>query len=204
VSIPAFFSTLHMPNHPLSNCATAAPTEARAHRVASNAATVDASFSKVYDELRKLARRELRRGSKNTLYTTELVHEVYMKVCRNAALTFDNEVKFFKYAAIAMRHILMDRAVHRARLKAGGNDVHVDPSDPEFSLVGSSSSPHLALQLDAALRDLEEEYPRAAQVVELHYFAGLPLARVGELLGIARRTTDRDWSFARAYLESRL
>lgn len=165
-------------------------------------AAVDESFSKVYDELRKLARRELRRGSGNTLYTTELVHEAYMKVCLNENLTFDKEVKFFKYAAMAMRHILMDRAVRRARTKFGGDGVRVELSDPEMSKV--ASSPMLALQLDAALRELEVADERAAKVVELHYFAGLPLARVGELLGVARRTVDRDWSFARAFLESRI
>jgi RNA polymerase sigma factor (TIGR02999 family) len=164
--------------------------------------TVDESFAKVYDELRKLARRELRRKSGNTLYTTELVHEVYMKVCLNGALTFDNQVKFFKYAAMAMRHILMDRAARRARVKFGGDSQHVDLDDPE--LGKSATSPLLALQLDAALRDLEKEDSRAAKIVELHYFAGLSLVRVGELLGVARRTVDRDWAYARAFLESRV
>ena len=163
-------------------------------------AAVDEVFANVYSQLRQLARRELRRGGGNTLYTTELVHEVYMKVCLNQELSFDNEVKFFKYAAMAMRHILFDRAARRAREKFGGNSVHVDLNDPDLSKV--ASSPVLALQLDAALRKLENDDPRAAKVVELHYFAGLPLVRVAELLGVARRTVDRDWSFARAFLES--
>ena len=163
-------------------------------------AAVDDVFAKVYGELRTLARRELRRGSGNTLYTTELVHEVYMKVCLNETLTFDNEVKFFKYAAMAMRHILLDRAARRTREKFGGGSAHVDLNDPDLSKV--ASSPILALQLDAALRKLETDDPRAAKVVELHYFAGLSLARVGELLGVARRTVDRDWAFARAFLEA--
>ncbi|MEP6484178.1 MAG: ECF-type sigma factor [Rudaea sp.] len=168
--------------------------------VAPPLAAVDAAFANVYHELRKLARRELRRGGGNTLYTTELVHEAYLKVCLNEALTFDNEVKFFKYAAMAMRHILVDRAGRRARVKFGGDSVHVDLNDADVGKV--SASPVLALQLDAALRELEKHDARAAKVVELHYFAGLPLGRVGELLGIAQRTADRDWLYARAFLES--
>jgi RNA polymerase sigma factor (TIGR02999 family) len=161
---------------------------------------VNEPFSKVYDELRKLARRELRRGSKHTLYTTELVHEIYMKICLNDALTFENDARFYNYAAIAMRHILIDRATRRARVKFGGDLSQVDLTDPELNKV--TNSPALALALDAALRRLEVEDPRAAKVVELHYFAGLPLARVAELIGVTRRTIDRDWSFARAFLGS--
>src|SRR3954454_2021629 len=104
---------------------------------------VDESFAKVYGELRKLAHGELRRGSGNTLYTTELVHEVYLKVCLNETLSFENEVKFFKYAAIAMRHILVDRAARRARLKYGGDDVRVDLNDPDLHKV--ANDPMLAL-----------------------------------------------------------
>lgn len=161
---------------------------------------VNESFPKVYGELRKLARRELRRGSKHTLYTTELVHEIYVKICLNDALAFESEARFYNYAAIAMRHILVDRATRRARVKFGGDLVQVDLTDPELSKV--TNSPTLALALDAALRQLEREDPRAAKVVELHYFAGLSLSRVGELLGVTRRTVDRDWAFARAFLSS--
>ena len=163
-------------------------------------AAVDESFAKVYNELRKLARSELRRGSGNTLYTTELVHEAYLKVCLNEKLSFENEVKFFKYAGVAMRHILVDRAGRRARVKLGGDCPHVDLSDPDVGKV--ADNPMLALQLDAALRELEKHDARAAKVVELHYFAGLSLERVGELLGVVRRTVDRDWLYARAFLEA--
>lgn len=161
---------------------------------------VDKSFPEVYNELRKMARTELRRGSKHTLYTTELVHEIYMKICRNDALTFDNAARFYNYAAIVMRHILIDRATRRARVKFGGDLAQTDLDDPDLNRVAQSTA--LALQLDAALRQLEQEDPRAAKVVELHYFAGLSLERVGQVLGIARRTVVRDWSFARAFLES--
>jgi RNA polymerase sigma factor (TIGR02999 family) len=163
-------------------------------------AAVDKAFAEVYDELRKLARSELRRGQGNTLYTTELVHEAYLKVSRKEKLTFENEVKFFKYAAVAMRHILVDRASRRARVKLGGDLSRVDFSHPDVEQV--ANDPDLALQLEAALRELEKKDSRAASVVELHYFAGLSLERVGELLGVVTRTVDRDWLYARAFLEA--
>lgn len=166
------------------------------------AVPMDESFHQVYAELRQLARRELRRGSGNTLHTTELVHEAYVKMSRNDELSFASEGKFFRYAAMAMRHILVDRAVRRARVKFGGDSVRVDLEDADHLGAGSSSS--LALHLDAALRELEKVDARAAQVVELHYFAGLSLVRVGELIGLNRRTIDRDWAFARAFLEAQI
>ncbi|MBA8888688.1 RNA polymerase sigma factor (TIGR02999 family) [Dokdonella fugitiva] len=164
-------------------------------------AAVDESFRSVYAALRQLARRELRRGS-NTLHTTELVHEAYVKMSRTEGLSFASDGKFFRYAAMAMRHILLDRAMRRARIKAGGGSVHVDLEDAEHAGVGRS--PALALHLDAALRELEKVDPRAAQVVELHYFAGVSLLKVSEIVGMNRRTIDRDWAFARAFLESRI
>jgi RNA polymerase sigma factor (TIGR02999 family) len=166
------------------------------------ATTIDESFKQVYAELRQLARRELRRGSANTLHTTELVHEAYVKMSRNEELSFEKGAKFFRYAAMAMRHILVDRAMRRARVKFGGDSVHVELEDADH--LGAGNSYSLALHLDAALRELEKIDARAAQVVELHYFAGLPLIRVAEVLELNRRTIDRDWAFARAFLESQI
>ncbi|HEX6833340.1 MAG TPA: ECF-type sigma factor [Rudaea sp.] len=177
-------------------------TEPEPFEQAFAAAAVDDSFKQVYAALRQLARRELRRGSGSTLHTTELVHETYVKMSRNDGLAFESDGKFFRYAAMAMRHILIDRAMRRTRVKFGGDSLHVDLEDADH--LGASSSPMLALQLDAALRELEKVDPRAAQVVELHYFAGLPLARVSEVIGMNRRTIDRDWAFARAFLETQI
>ena len=166
------------------------------------AVPLDESFNQVYAELRQLAHRELRRGSGNTLHTTELVHEAYVKMSRNEELSFESEGKFFRYAAMAMRHILVDRAMRRARVKFGGDTIRVDLEDADR--LGAGSSISLALHLDAALRELEKVDARAAQVVELHYFAGLSLVRVGEIVGLTRRTIHRDWAFARAFLEAQI
>ena len=170
--------------------------EASAATPPSNA---DALFGDVYSRLKAMAHRELGRGSaRATLNTTALVHELYVKICAGRELEFADPAQFFAYAARAMRHILVDRARHRMRLKVGGDQVRLSLSEPGAD--GLSISPQQALQLDAALTALESADARAAKVVELHYFAGLSLERVGELLGVVRRTIDRDWRFARAFL----
>lgn len=159
---------------------------------------VDTLFASVYGGLKAMAHRELRRSSDHTLNTTALVHELYVKLSAGKELAFSRSEKFFGYAALAMRHILVDRAFRRTCLKSGGNEQHVELDDPSVDSV--AGSPQLALQLDAALTALERFDTRAARVVELHYFAGLPMTRVAEVLGVTRRTIDRDWRYARAFL----
>lgn len=155
-------------------------------------------FNEAYGKLRSLARRELSRRHANTLDTTALVHEVYLKICLREDLCFAEARKFFSYAATAMRHVLIDRANRRLSLKLGSGAAHV--SLDAAGVDAFCADPMLALQLDAALRALQTENERAAKVVELHYFAGLSLEQVACLLGLTRRTIDRDWRFARAFL----
>jgi RNA polymerase sigma factor (TIGR02999 family) len=100
-----------------------------------------------------------------------------------------------------MRHILADAARRRLQPKRGGDQARITLSDPVVDSV--QVDPQLALQLDEALAALDNEDARAAQVVELHYFAGLDLQQVADTLGIARRTVDRDWRYARAFLAAR-
>ncbi|HET6546522.1 MAG TPA: ECF-type sigma factor [Rhodanobacteraceae bacterium] len=159
----------------------------------------DALFGLVYQRLKSMAHRELDRlPAGATIDTTALVHELYVKVSAGDELHFDAPAQFFSYAARAMRHILVDRARHRMRLCAGAGQVRLSLTDPGFD--GAEPDPQQALQLDAALDALAAEDERAARVVELHYFAGLSLERVAELLGVVRRTVDRDWRYARAFL----
>ena len=158
----------------------------------------DALFGEVYDRLKRMAHRELGRAGGGTLNTTELVHDLYLRVNRGDELAFSDPAQFFAYAARAMRHILVDRARQRLRLKAGGDQVRLSLTDP--AIDAAALGPQQALQLDGALDALAQDDARAAQVVELHYFAGLTLDRVAELLGVVRRTVDRDWRYARAFL----
>ena len=162
-------------------------------------AETDELFAEVYDRLKAMASRQRARGAaQDTLSTTEIVHELYLRMESAPAARFGDPAQFFAYAARAMRHILIDTARERMQLKSGGDLLRVSMTDPRVGAV--EFDPAQAVQIDAALRALEADDARATRVVELHYFAGLPLDRIGELLGIARRTVDRDWRFARAYL----
>ena len=155
-------------------------------------------FATTYERLKQLAHRQLRKRARLTLNTTSLVHEVYLKLASNMQLSFDHEAKFFEYAAMSMRHILVNYADRRGCLKRGGDVAHIDLAQASADDV--AFNPSIALQLDAALKALEACDSRAAKVVELHFFSGLPLDQVASMLGIVRRTADRDWRYARAYL----
>lgn len=162
----------------------------------------DALFTAVYARLKAMAGRALDRASGSTLDTTALVHELYLRVGARDALQFAHPHQFFAYAARAMRHLLADRARDRLRLRAGGDWQRVTFSGVDDDLALETGEQ--ALALDAALQRLEQIDARAAQVVELRYFAGLTQEQIGEQLGCTRRTVDRDWRFARAFLKSEL
>jgi RNA polymerase sigma factor (TIGR02999 family) len=162
--------------------------------------SADTLFAEVYDRLKAIAARQ-RGGGNAPLATTELVHELYLRMAASGDKRFAQPVQFFAYAARAMRHILIDAARAQVLLKAGGDHVRVSLTDPLMAGVGVD--PTLALQLDDALRALERDDARAAQVLELHYFAGLELDRIAELLNLNVRTIDRDWRYARAFLAAR-
>lgn len=168
----------------------------------SNGANADALFAEVYTRLKAMASRRLLANGPNTLDTTALVHELYLRIGDNPALNFSEQAQFFAYAARAMRHLLADRARDRMRLKAGGGwaSVTLDAEDLRLSLDSAGE----ALALEEALRRLEVTDARAARVVEMRYFAGLSLEQAAQALGLARRTVDRDWRFARAFLHAEL
>jgi len=159
-------------------------------------------FTAVYDRLKAMAGRRLAAGARGTLDTTALVHELYLRLNDKDGLRFGHPAQFFTYAARAMRHLLADRARDRLRQRAGGAWLRVTLTGLDFKLAIDSAEQ--ALALDEILRNLEAVDARAAQVVELRYFTGLTLEQTADTLGLARRTIDRDWRFARAYLKSEL
>ncbi|MGA9334237.1 MAG: ECF-type sigma factor [Rudaea sp.] len=163
--------------------------------------SADALFDAVYARLKAMAGRQLAQRGHGTLDTTALVHELYLRVSAQRELQFSHPAQFFAYAARAMRHYLADRARDRLRQRAGGDWIRTTLSDDGPIALASAEQ---ALALDAALEQLGRTDPRAAQVVELRYFAGLSLEQVAETLGLARRTIDRDWRFARAFLHDQL
>lgn len=166
------------------------------------AATADDAYEQVYERLRRIARRERGRvDAAATLNTTALVHETWLDLCGERDNTLAPR-DFFAYAATAMRHLLVDHARRNARPKHGGGLARVDIEDSDA--INLADDAGRALELDAALRHLAAEDARAAQVVELHYFAGLELERIAELLEVSKRTVNRDWRFARAWLQGHL
>lgn len=160
----------------------------------------DALFGQVYERLKAMAGRRLAAEPRGTLNTTGLVHELYLRMNGSDELRFEHPGQFFSYAAQAMRHLLRDRARDRLRLRAGGawHPVILTGVHPQLAIASAEQ----ALALDDALRQLEQTDARAARVVELRYFAGLSLEQVAQTLGLTRRTIDRDWRFARAFLKA--
>lgn len=161
---------------------------------------VDPIFLELYERLKALASRQRTRGANPTLCTTELVHELYLRI-GESGFQFTDSNRFFAYAARAMRSVLADAARRRKQTKRGGDLARLALDDPAVDAV--HVDPELALQLDEALSALEKEDGRAAQLLELHYFAGVDLRQAAEILGISPRTADRDWRYARAFLASR-
>jgi len=149
----------------------------------------------VYDDLRRLAHRQLgREGGGHTLQTTGLVHEAYLKLAGGAGIGAANRAHFLAIAARAMRQVLVDYARRRKAEKRGGGVINVTLNDGDQGMDVSSDD---LLALDDILGQLEE---RQRQVVELRFFGGLEEKDIAEALGVSERTVRRDWVKARAWL----
>ena len=157
----------------------------------------------VYDELRKLAAQKMAQEKPGqTLQATALVHEAYLRlVSPGDAPHWDSRGHFFVAAAEAMRRILVDSARRRRADKRGGAHERVALSDLAES---AASDPIDLLALDEALKELEQQHPRKAEIVKLRYFAGLTLEETAQALGISRATAQRHWAYARAWLFGKL
>ena len=153
----------------------------------------------VYDELRQLAAQRLTQEKPGqTLQATALVHEAYLRLVDvERAQHWDSRGHFFAAAAEAMRRILINRARDRGALKRGGNWRRVDFDAISDPLATSDAD---LLDLNEALERLGRDFPQAAQVVRLRFFAGVTLDEAAAALGISARSADRQWAFARAWL----
>ena len=164
---------------------------------AGDPAAHDALYARVYDELRRLARR-LRAGRAGaTLSTTALVHEAYDKLRPERGAAWEGRAHFFGVAARAMRDVLVDAARRRAAAKRGGGAALVTLGD---DAAAQAVRPDELLALDEALDRLGALDPRQLRVVECRYFAGLTAAETAEALGVSLSTVEREWRGARAWL----
>ena len=153
----------------------------------------------VYDELRKLAANLLAAEKPGqTLQATALVHEAYLRLTNGEqSQNWNCRGHFFAAAAQAMRRILVENARRKSCLKRGGDVCREELN--ESSLIAPLASDDLVV-LDEALSQLAAVDPRAAELVNLRYFAGLTIPEAAETLGIAPRTADFLWAYARAWL----
>jgi len=158
----------------------------------------------VYDELRKLAAARLAEEKPGqTLQPTALVHEAYLRLVGGGQPDgWDGRGHFFAAAAEAMRRILVDQARRKASLKRGGarEQQRIDPDELPVTPPGD---PLEILAIHEALDQLAAESPRKARVVKLRYFLGCTVSETADILGVAAKTAEEDWTYARAWLRRR-
>jgi RNA polymerase sigma factor (TIGR02999 family) len=156
----------------------------------------------VYPRLKQMAAQRMR-GERpdHTLQPTALVHEVFLRLSRDADRTWRSRVHFFAFAAELMRHILVDAARRRRAVKRGGANVVTELND---ALVGINERPELILEVDRLLTRLEALDARQAKVVEMRFFVGLTESEIAEALGLSERTVKREWQMARAWMQKEL
>ena len=161
-------------------------------------AALDRVIPLVYQELRRLAHRQMRRErASHTLQTTALINEAYLRLVDYVRVRPRDRAHFFAIAAQAMRRILIERARSRRSSKRGSGAQHV--SLDEATEVSNQRAADL-LALDDALTNLAEMDPRKAQIVELKYFGGMTIEEAAEALEVSTPTVERDWHLARIWL----
>jgi RNA polymerase sigma-70 factor (ECF subfamily) len=152
----------------------------------------------VYEELRRLARRQMRRErSDHTLQATALVHEAYFRLVKQPDRTWQNRTHFIRVAAQVMRRMLIDHARARRTAKREGG-LHRVPLEEPLLMTEEQSDELLAL--NEALERLAQFDERQSRIVELRFFGGLTVEETAEALDISPKTVKRDWSVARAWL----
>jgi RNA polymerase sigma factor (TIGR02999 family) len=185
----------------LSSASTNQVTELLARWSEGDAAAREALIAVVYPELRRLAGKCLACQQHQTLQSTALVHEAYLRLAGQSSLRAANRAHFFAIAARLMREILVDHARSRGAAKRGASCLTLSfdeavalPRRPQIDLV----------TLDEALKQLEAMDPRQSQIVDLRFFGGLSIEDTSQVLGISPATVKREWSIARMWLHREL
>ncbi|MEW6365098.1 MAG: ECF-type sigma factor [Acidobacteriota bacterium] len=173
----------------------------RAH-VRNEPGALDQVMAAVYDDLRRIARRQLQyRARRRGMGTTSLVHEAYLKLAAGAPVDYQDRGHFFAVAARVMRQIVMDFAKRQLRSKRGGGQTPVDVDKVQLAVQAEAER---MLMLDDALTRLAAQDERLVRVVECRYFAGLSEEETADALGVSVRTAERAWREARELLRAAL
>lgn len=154
-------------------------------------------FPVVYEELSALARRHRHRQGESTLSTTEVVHEVFLRLVEGERVGWQDRAHFFALASRAMRFILVDRARARSALKRGGPTAVITLVDGDEGVADRSDD---LLAIDEALERLAAHDSRLATLVQYRFFGGMSYAEIGEVTGVSVPTAKRDWARARTWL----
>lgn len=208
---------IDLPPSPTSSAADAQPRQAVTELLrawsAGDAYALEVLVPLVYDELRRQARHALgREGAGHTLQATALVHEAWLRLCRQHGARWESRTQFFAISAQVMRRVLVDHARTRHALKRGGGAVQVSLGDADRAGAalgaraadGSSIDAVDVLALDEALARLAILDPEKARLVDLRYFAGLSIPEAAAALGISPATVTREWAIARMWLRREL
>ncbi len=156
----------------------------------------------VYDELRRLAAHKMANAAHDqTLQPTALVHEAWLRLAGGPTQSWNNRQHFFRAAAEAMRHILVDRARERNAQRRGGGLQQTELSD---SKIPAASPDEELLAVHEAVEKLAQRDPVSADLVKLRYFAGLSMAEAAQALDMPLRSAERLWSFAKAWLRKEI
>jgi RNA polymerase sigma factor (TIGR02999 family) len=165
-----------------------------------DAADLRREFERVYSELKRVAHRQLLEARGRTLNTTGLVHEAWLKLSRANLGTLGDEDHFLALAARAMRQIVVDHARAQLAEKRGGVQLQFVESDEAADVPGGGMTPEDLLRLDDALSALGAGDPRLVNLIELRFFAGVPVEDIARMQAVSERTLNRDWRRARAQL----
>lgn len=166
-----------------------------------DAEAVDALFACVYEELRRLAHAVRHRRAGETMNTTALVHEAYLKLVGSQHLDVQSRQHFLRVAAQAMRQVLVTTAHRHMAQKRGGGQALLPF---EEALYPVPVEPAQVVALDEALKRLEVRDPRQVRVVECRFFAGLTIPETAEIMDLSVATVNREWRMARAWLAGAL
>jgi RNA polymerase sigma factor (TIGR02999 family) len=156
----------------------------------------------VYEELRRLAHHHMRREKPgNTLQTSALVNEAYVRLVGQGQIEWESRAHFFGIAARLMRQVLVDQARRRNFAKRGGDAIRVSLDEATNAVQEQSAN---VMALDDALKILEKTDPRKSRIVELRFFGGMSIEETATVLKVSPATVMRDWTFARAWLRKEM